>query len=119
MQAVVKISVVLFIAVFTLPMLGQAPAKQPEPVAPSNPTVTPALSTQVKKTVVYLRADCLHDFTAEASSIGKEQLAHLPLPQEVSTVQQLVKIPASLKLIFVFDFDVSHNHLWTSIPAIL
>jgi hypothetical protein len=99
MRILSRISLFVLAACSLLPMLGQAPAKQPEPVAPSNPTATPALSTQVKKTVVYLRADCLHDFTAEVSSISKEQLARLPLPQEVSTVQQLVNITSQLQLV--------------------
>jgi trypsin-like peptidase len=100
MRTPIRISLPILITAFFLPMSGQTPATQPQQ-PPSSPAPAPsaALSTQVKKTVVYLQADCLHDFSAEASSLGKEQLAHMPLPQETSIVQRLVKVTSKMQAV--------------------
>jgi len=55
----------------------------------------------IKKTVVYLRADCLHDFTDDVSSLSKDRLAVIPLPQEISVVQKLVEITSKMQLVRV------------------
>jgi hypothetical protein len=44
-----------------------------------------------------------------------------PFPQQLQLLRVVASVPA-LELVFVLDFDVSHNHasffLWTSIPGI-
>jgi hypothetical protein len=95
MRATIGPVVGFCLMLFLLPASGQAPPQQPgqstQPPAPSAPTPeAPALplTTQVKKTVVYLRADCLHDFTDDVRSLGRDRLAAMPLPQEISVVEK-------------------------------
>jgi hypothetical protein len=53
----------------------------------------------VKKTVVYLREDCLHDFADDVSSWSRDRLAAMPLPQEISVVQKLVDVTSKMQTI--------------------
>jgi hypothetical protein len=86
----------MLIVVSLFPAMGQSPAVPPQQ-APPSPAPVAALSTQVKKTVVYLRADCLHDYSIDAGSLGKEQLAHMPLQQETLIVRRLVDITSKMQ----------------------
>ena len=106
MRAAFGVAVPFLLTVFLLPAPGQAPPQQPGPSAqpPASPAPTPAapvlpLTTQVKKTVVYLRADCLHDFTDDVSSWSKERLTAMPLPQEISVVQKLVDLTSKMQAV--------------------
>jgi hypothetical protein len=69
------------------------------PAQPNTQTVTPTLpaTLQLKKTIVFLRTDCLHDFSVEAGAITKERLMQMPLQQEVNVVQQLMKLTSGLR----------------------
>ena len=96
MRMPLRIGVHILIMAYLLPMAGQTSGSPPQQ-APSSPTPGPALSTLVRKTVVYLRVDCLSDYSTLASSLGKEQFAHMPLPQEESDVQQLVNLTAKFQ----------------------
>jgi hypothetical protein len=106
MRATFRVAVPFLLSVVLLPALGKAPPQQPgqsaQPPAPPGPTpaapVLP-LTTQVKKTVVYLRADCLHDFTDDVNSLSKDQLAAMPLPQELSVVQKLVDLTSMMQTV--------------------
>jgi hypothetical protein len=97
MYANFKISIALLFVVILSQASGQTPSQPSQQPAQPSPAPAAALSTQVKKTVVYLRADCLHDYSAEATSFSKEKLANMPLPQETLIVQQLVKITSKLQ----------------------
>jgi hypothetical protein len=95
----------LFVVLVSLSQ-GQAPPQQPGPSAqpPASPTPAPVVSalplpTQLKKTVVYLRTDCLHDFTGEVGSLNKDRLAAMPLPQETSVVQKLVELTSKMQTV--------------------
>ena len=78
MRATFGVTIPFLLMVFLLPAPAQAPPQAPgqsaKPAVPPVPTqAAPALplTTQVKKMVVYLRADCLHDFTDDVSSLSR------------------------------------------------
>jgi hypothetical protein len=52
----------------------------------AQPTTLP-LTTQIKKTVVFLEADCLHDFGPDIAQLTPEALAKLS-PQQVTALRQ-------------------------------
>jgi hypothetical protein len=109
MRARFGVAVLFMLTVFLLPALGQAPPQQQGPSAkpPASPGSAPAapaapvppLTTQVKKTVVYLRSDCLHNFTDDLSSLNRDRLAAMPLPQEISVVQKLVDVTSKMQAV--------------------
>jgi hypothetical protein len=57
---------------------AQAGTKTNNPAPPS--PVTP-FTTQIKKTVVFLRTDCLHDFAPDLAQLTPDALAKVPPPQ--------------------------------------
>ena len=63
------------------------------------PTVQPPqvpLTLQIRKTIVFLRTDCLHDFHGDPGALTKQQLLQMPLPQEIAVAQQLMVLTSRL-----------------------
>jgi hypothetical protein len=75
-----------FCAISILPVTAQGVANGNKPATPS-----PALplSTQLKKTVVFLKADCLHDLGRDVAQLTPDALVQLPAQQVVVIKQQL------------------------------
>ncbi len=54
---------------------------------PAKPSPALPITTQIKKTVVFLQADCLHDFGPDIAQLTPDALAKLP-PQQVIVIKQ-------------------------------
>jgi hypothetical protein len=54
------------------------------------------LTTQIKKTIVFLSTTCLHDFASDTASI-KQNLPQLSVQQQLVTAQQLVLLTLRLQ----------------------
>ncbi len=63
--------------------------------AATPPPVTP-FTMQIKKTVVFLQADCLHDFRPEIAQLTPDTLAKLTPQQVIAMKQQLITIIGGL-----------------------
>jgi hypothetical protein len=63
-------------------------AAQPQPLP---------ITTQIKKTVVFLETDCLHDFSPDASKITPEQLQAMTQQQRAALLGQLVALTSQVE----------------------
>ena len=78
------ISTTILGAISCLNVTAQAGADANNPAKPS-PAVP--ITTQIKKTVVFLQADCLHDFGPEIAQLTPDVLAKLT-PQQVTAMKE-------------------------------
>jgi hypothetical protein len=81
-----------------LSALAQATTAVP---SANQPAAAPALPipTQVKKTVVFLRTDCLHDFGADLSRLTDDALQGMPQQQAVALKGSLISLITRLQLL--------------------
>lgn len=56
----------------------------PQPVQPQLP-----ITTQIKKTIVFLESDCLHDFHMDAANLTRDKILALPINQQEGILNQL------------------------------
>jgi hypothetical protein len=66
---------------------GSKPVAQPQPLP---------LTTQIKKTIVFLESDCIHDFGPQLSNLAKEKVAQLPAQQQATINLNLTSLIAQL-----------------------
>jgi hypothetical protein len=59
---------------------------------PANPSPAIPITTQIKKTVVFLQADCLHDFGPDIAQLTPDALAKIPPQQVIVKKQQLTTL---------------------------
>jgi hypothetical protein len=59
--------------------------------SPPSPSPTPPPTTQMKRTVIFLQADCLHDFGPDIAQLTPDMLAKLA-PQQVIGIRQQLTI---------------------------
>jgi hypothetical protein len=74
------------------------------PTGASQPTVQPPalpITTQAKKTIAFLRTDCLHDYRTEVASLTKEKLEQMPIEQETGIARQLIALTSRLQTLKV------------------
>ncbi|HXM65884.1 MAG TPA: hypothetical protein VN911_04065 [Candidatus Acidoferrum sp.] len=75
---------------------GTAPAQVAVGTPSPPPPALPA-TTQIKKTVVFLEADCLHDFGPDIAQLTPEALARMSPQQATAMRQQLAGLIARLQ----------------------
>jgi hypothetical protein len=85
----VRISLALVILLQSL-CFGQMPQASGAPILP--------LTSQIKKTVVFLSTLCLHDFTSEIGAL-KQQVSQMPVQQQLAALQQLNAMTSRFRLV--------------------
>jgi hypothetical protein len=76
-------------------LLAQVPNATPQPVAQA-PLPAPIL---IKKTIVFLETDCLHDFTKDAANLQQDALLQMPSAQQQKLLNQLSMIALRLQVV--------------------
>lgn len=65
--------------------------------SPATPSPTLPITTEIKNTVVFLEADCLHDFGLDVAQLTPDALSKIP-PQQVAVIkQQLITVVMRLQ----------------------
>src|SRR5947209_4517536 len=69
----------------------------PTNTAPTAQTPPLPITSQIKKTIVFLDVSCVHDFASDVASITGPRLLQLPKAQRLGTVQRLVSVTSQLQ----------------------
>ena len=77
------------IATLALVMTSFIAAQVASPAAPAPEAPPPPLTALLKKTVVFLRTICLHDFGTDIDKVNLQPLQQMPQQQRLEVLQQL------------------------------
>ena len=84
----------LLISIGSSCLLPQVPSGTAQPVAQAP---QPPVTILIKKTIVFLETDCLHDFEKDSASLTRETLLHMPLIQQQEWVVRLSNLALKLQ----------------------
>jgi hypothetical protein len=77
-----------------------APPSPPPQAAPPAPAPAPPslpVTVQIKKTIVFLETDCLHDFGPDIQSLPREAALQLPAERQLQVLTQLIGLTEKLR----------------------
>lgn len=75
-------------------LIGQAPNGTPQTIAPAQPIPIPIL---IKKAIVFLETDCLHDFAKDSENLKRDSILQMPSVQQVQLLVNLANIALKLE----------------------
>jgi len=84
----------LLISIGSCCLPAQVPSGTAQPVAQAPP---PPVTILIKKTIVFLETDCLHDFEKDSASLTREALLQMPPIQQQNSVVRLSNLALKLQ----------------------
>jgi hypothetical protein len=107
----------MFTAFHSVSSTAQVTATSPDTaVQPPNLPIT----TQIKKTIVFLESDCLHNFSNDLPNLSREKLLQLPPPQQQAILNQITSLTAKLRLVKISNDKLTpeeSSRLFPTVPA--
>jgi hypothetical protein len=78
--------------------LSQSPTASPSaPAQATTPPPPPPLTIQIKKTIVFLETDCLHNFGPDAQNLPMNAVLQMPPERQGQLLNQLISITDKLR----------------------
>jgi hypothetical protein len=84
------------VAVGSIRLLGQAPNGTPQPVAPAQ---QPPIPIVIKKAIVFVETDCLHDFSKDSDAFDRDAFLRMPPKQQQQVLLNLDSLTIQLRIV--------------------